>query len=269
MNSVYKDANSLDVGEMPPFLAAPGLVGPEAITAGASVFNSLLQSLGQLLSIFKTDITVNGVDVSLANEVIVDEVASELRPNISTIRPTLYFPDVLKSSILVNNRVIKDMRESYSLKAGALANISSLQNEVDLLKAALLDKAIANDKDKVRAIAEAKTKRQAKIAALKEANAELDLLMGTYVSTVNSPAPTETAKATPSDTNPTNPSSTPENPPNTNPPEATSNSNTNSNRRNANNNAVGSHPTSQNTPDRTNQTLDAPNSNVNNETAQT
>jgi hypothetical protein len=129
---------------LPPDLAPPARLG---VTDAIPVANALMQSLVNLISLFRTDITVGGTVVNLDDEIFIDEVANAIKP-IKTFRPSLYFTEVLDPNSVANSAVVTSLRNLYQQRQQASLRIAKVQVEMAALTSKL--RAATNDDDRTR-----------------------------------------------------------------------------------------------------------------------
>jgi hypothetical protein len=166
---------------------------PEGVAAEAALTTAsgIMQSLVQLLYLFRTDVTFGGNAVNLSDEVLIDEVASALRPDVRTIRPTLFFPEVLNPDNVAASGILKTLQGLAQDKQTALINISKLQGEISSLNSALADTKAASDAAKASADTAAK---EAKTAST-ELDAAKKSTQDAQEETAKAQTPAEKAKA--------------------------------------------------------------------------
>jgi hypothetical protein len=120
---------------------------PIGVTEAVPIANSIMQSLVNLVSLFKTDITVGGTAVTLDDEILIDEVASAIKPT-KTFRPTLYFAEILDANSVTSSGVVASLQNLYKQRQQAFLKAAKAQREIANLTNRL--KAATNDADRTR-----------------------------------------------------------------------------------------------------------------------
>ncbi|MGD0405959.1 MAG: hypothetical protein ABSB10_04835 [Candidatus Bathyarchaeia archaeon] len=148
-----------------------------------SEISGALQSLAQLGSLLKTDVAVNGVDVNLPDEIIIDEVSSQLLrlkkegPTVlQVIRPTLYFAPVMTREDHLSD-VIKPLNSLYQLR-----NRVEGQIKYQLEDLAYAEKGCSDRPECLKEIQNLKTKLSAKKDELNKLNTQFDSFIGSLIS---------------------------------------------------------------------------------------
>jgi hypothetical protein len=133
LSTIYSGALAQSVPELP---EQAQQYTSESFGAAVQAASSLLEAAAQLVSLLKTSITVNGVDVTLDQEILVDEVASALRsgtPKVIALRPSLYFPSIFDQQVIANSRTLTNLTELFQYKQRTLSEIKKLQSEIAAL----------------------------------------------------------------------------------------------------------------------------------------
>lgn len=142
-----------------------------------SDISSILQSFAQLGSLLKTDVAVNGVDVTLTDEIIIDEVTSELlslkKVDFQVLRPTLYFAALMQNGSEVS-AAIKKVFFFYQLR-----NDAEILINTQLKDAAIAKKNCSNLLEEIQRL---EGELSAKKEMLKKLNEEVDKFISSWIS---------------------------------------------------------------------------------------
>ena len=124
---------------IPPEFATQQQLG-SGIDTGLTLINSVVQTATAVAGLFKADVTLGGIPLTLDDDILIDQLSQQLiaaKPAVRFLRPSLYFSDLFKAGAIASSATVTTLTDLYKKRQSAQTRLTNVQAELVSLKAKL------------------------------------------------------------------------------------------------------------------------------------